>query len=120
MTEVQTIIITDDVQKNVKKVKKVKKVKVESTRTFRKPVEIMTKHYVENVDSMRLSQKKYYEANKERLLKNKRDTYNNNPEQKARHTALLVAYRLKKKNAKQLQTLYDLAIQFNKGLVPLS
>jgi hypothetical protein len=119
MTEVQKNI-TDDVKEKVKKVKKVKKIKPESTHVFRKPVEIMTKHYVDNIDSIRISQKKYFDANKERLLKAKRDAYNNNPEQKARHTALLVAYRLKKKNEKQLKQLHDLAIQFNQQLVPLS
>jgi hypothetical protein len=93
--------------------------KVKSSRTFRKPIETMTQHYLDNADSMRVSQKVYYDKNKEMLLKNKREAYNNNPEQKARHNKLLVAYRLKKKNEKQLKQLHDLAIQFNQNLVPL-
>jgi hypothetical protein len=96
----------------------VKKIKIESTRVFTKPKEELFQPYLKQADSIRKSQKIYYDKNTDRLLKSKRDNYNNNPIAKQKHKILVDAYRLKKRTERQLKQLQSLAVQFNQTLVP--
>lgn len=62
-----------------------------------------SEHYTKYKETTRLSQKKYYDNNSEKLKKHVRDYYHNNPEFRNKKIIQMREYRLMKKVALQTQ-----------------